>query len=313
MFKKQKRGAKTGTVVILATLLLAFPWKVNALTTESPNFPSCTTKIGVGGDWSHSGSGTQYIPGIGNREGSDDVFQMSSGNFLQCFCPISGSTGIQTNWWNIERTELSNGEIGKFKSEGWMELSGVDYNLYHEKYLAKNLEYTCKQPLATPTNTPFPSATPIPTVAPTKIPGPQSRCFDLEATPLEGSAPLTVKFTGHADDPVSGGKIKEYRFDFADTSGNQPQVWTQADRVAYHRYENPGDYEAKLRVLDNAGNWRESDDCKVKIKVTNVPQVLGTKTGDKLPETGASTVAIALASFAIGFAGIQLYRRFKLI
>jgi PKD repeat protein len=132
----------------------------------------------------------------------------------------------------------------------------------------------------------------------------------LEASPTEGSSPLTVKFTAHADDPATGGKIKEYRFDYGDASGGQPQVWFQTDPVSYHRYELSGNYEAKLKIQDNAGNWRESDDCKATIKVNSVPQVLGSSTPSELPSTGLSLLILSL--LPLGGIGYLLYRHFKL-
>lgn len=162
-----------------------------------------------------------------------------------------------------------------------------------------------------PSPTPTPTLIPLPSPTLTPTPGPQSKCFDLEAEPSGGSAPLTVKFTAHADDPASGGKIKEYRFDFGDASGGQSQVWFQTDRVAYHRYEIAGSYNASLRIQDQAGNWRESDDCKVTITANSVPQVLSATSPKELPVTGMP-VAVGISTLPIGTLGYCLFRRFKL-
>jgi FOG: PKD repeat len=277
----------------------------------APTFPSCENVIFASqGDRAHFDFGTHGIPGVGNLEGSDDVFVIESGNFLQCFCPVTGTTGIQSNWWNVGADGLTTEQINTFKSQGWMfEQSGAGWNLPDDPFLIMNRNFSCVQQVSTPT----PSVTPNPTATPTEGPSvPQSKCFDLEAEPKEGTAPLTVKFTGHADDPSQQGKMKAWRFDFADTSGNQPQVVEQTDKVAYHRYEISGEYEAKLDVQDQAGNWRGGDDCKVKIKVNPKPQILGASTPSELPSTGLPSVILGSLLPLAGM-GYFLYRRFRLV
>ena len=276
-----------------------------------PVFPNCEDKIfSQNGDRAHYDAGTHGIPGIGNMDGRDDVYTLPNGNFLQCFCPTEGNSGIQSNWWNV--SELNQGEIDLNKANGWIfEQSGLGWNLLDDPYLVKNRSFSC----SLPTPTPVPSVTPtnVPSTPTPGIRGPESKCYDLEAKPFEGTAPLTVSFTGHADDPATGGKIKEYKFDFADSSGGQPQVVSQTDRIAYHRYELPGEYVAKLKVQDNAGNWRESGDCEVKIKVSATPKVLGVSTPQVLPATGISAVLGLVAALVFMRVGIYLYKRFKLV
>jgi hypothetical protein len=296
----------------LSVFLLAFLLMAGSLTsivfatTTPPSFPTCESKIfSSDGDWAHYDSGIHGVVGVGNLEGKDDVYSLSDGNFLQCYCPSEGTGGIQSNWWNVERAGLSQSEIDSYQSQGWFKENGSGWNLYNETYLIQNRNFSCEQVTPTPTNAPSVTPTPGPE-------GPQSRCFDLEATPLEGTAPLTVKFTGHADDPATGGKIKEYKFDYGDASGGQPQVWSQTDRVSYHRYEISGEYTAKLDIQDNAGNWRGSDDCRVTIKVNSTPQVLGTSSPDQLPSTGL-TVALMVLIPSLTGAGFYLHSRFRLI
>ena len=290
----------------------------NSVVTESkasenlvPDFPNCEDKIFTqNGDRAHYNGGIHGIPGVGNIEGRDDVYTLTEGNFLQCFCPENGS-GIQSNWWNV--SNLSQGEIDGHKTNGWMfEQSGSGWNLLDDPYLIKNRSFSC----SLPTPTPVPSVTPtnVPFI-PTPTSGPrglESKCYDLEASPSEGTAPLTVRFQGHADDPATQGKIRQYRFDFADASGGQPQVVLQSDKVAYHRYEISGNYKAMLRIQDNAGNWRESGDCEIEIKVHAAPQVLGASSPEVLPATGLPETA-ALLVLVLSPLGFYLYRRFRLV
>ncbi len=320
-------------IIVLAVFLLAYLvinyGRLNIMA-EDATFPTCESKIfSFSGDKAHYDSGVHGIIGVGNLEGKDDVYSLPNGNFLQCFCPNNSLTGTQTNWWDTKTAGLSQDQINQYKSTGWMfEQSGNGWNLLDDPYLAQNRNFSCSAPTATPmptlTTIPSATATVVPSVTPTNVPtqpvitptngpeGPISRCYDLEALPSEGTAPLTVKFIGHADDPATGGKIKQFRFDFADSSGNQQQVVFQTDKEAYHRYELSGNYEATLRIQDNAGNWRESDDCKVTIKVNSAPQVLGASTTAVLPSTGIGE--IILASFVpLVIGGWTMYRRFKLV
>jgi hypothetical protein len=293
-------------LAIFIFLGLTFIDSVKAQTVTPPTFPRCEDRIfSVNGDMAHYDTGIHGIPGVGNREGSDDVYVLTENNFLQCFCPVEGSGGIQSNWWNV--SGLSETEITRFRSEGWLfETSGSGWNLPDDPFLIQNRNFSCVKP--TPTLTP----TTAPLATPTRGPqGPISRCYDLEASPFEGSAPLTVKFTAHADDPSQQGKIKEYRFDYGDAASGQ-QVVFQTDRESYHKYEKSGEYQASVRIQDFAGNWRESDECKVTIKVSAAPQVLGANTPETLPAAGVSLVTL-LVGISLGFVGHFLIKQFKLV
>ena len=320
MDKIQKANIRKLTAVISALVFASNLLKPNQLfagdvnRTEPPSFPTCESKIfSSNGDHDHTVNGNFYVIGVGWRFGTDDVYTLSNGNYLQCYCPNDRSTGIQSDWWNADNADLSDEDISFYKSHGWFEEQGKDRNLPDNTFLVKNRDFSCAQPtpMVTPTATLTP--TPQPTVTPTPGPeGPQSRCFDLEANPSEGTSPLTVRFTAHADDPVTQGKIKDYKFDFGDASGGQPQVWSQTDRVAYHKYELSGEYTAKVDIQDNAGNWRGSDDCRVKIKVNQIPPVLGASTPSKLPTTGLP-VALALLAPSLTVVGVYLYRLYTLV
>ncbi len=167
-------------------------------------------------------------------------------------------------------------------------------------------------PTPTPTLTPTPSITPTPTLTPTPGPEPeQARCSGLSVSPEEGTAPLTVKFTGSGFD--KNGPILEYEFDFGDASSGQPQIWKQKESDAAHKYEYPGTYVASLKVKDQGGQWRDgSGDCKKTITVNSKPQVLGTTTGSRLPETGIPS-GLALGFLPLGLLGLFFYRHFKIL
>lgn len=267
---------------------------------EPPSFPSCLDQTDPG-DWAHYDYGWHQIVADGLLEGADDVYSLEDGKFLQCFCSVDGQ-GIETLWW--EAAGLTQDQIDNLISQGWHFLNGAQWNLKDTLYLAKNVEYVCTEPTPTPT----PTSTPTPT--PTPGEEPESRCTGLSASPSEGTAPLTVRFTGSGYD--EDGEIKRYKFDFGDASGGQPQVWEQDESEAYHRYEYSGEYFAALHVKDSRGNWRNGEnDCKVKITVNGKPKVLAAEIKE-LPKTGAQ--AIALFGFVpLASLGAYLYRRFKLV
>ena len=134
--------------------------------------------------------------------------------------------------------------------------------------------------------------------------------MDLLASVTEGTAPLTVTFTGQGED--TGGNIAEYEFNFGDSSAGQPQLVKTSGNQASHTYHNPGTFIASLLVKDSRGVWHGGDQCKVNLTVRSKPQVLGAQVPPKkLPVTGAPAL-IALGVPAMVGAGAYLYRRFKL-
>ncbi len=71
---------------------------------------------------------------------------------------------------------------------------------------------------------------------------------ELEATPTEGFAPLTVQFdASKSKDP--DGKITEYRWDFGDGA---TEAGADKAKVS-HTYEKTGQYKVKLLVKDDKG------------------------------------------------------------
>lgn len=274
-----------------------------------PSFNTCQNLYGTPGDVASYETGFHQIVGGGLLDGYDNVYSLDGGNYLQCYCPTEGEDGIQTNWWLAD--DLSQEDIDHYKSMGWFYENGMQWNLGDYWYLAKNMDAVCA-PLPTPTLTPTPTATPTITPTLTVTPTPHeeesARCVGISASPTEGSAPLTVHFTGSGFD--KNGSILEYEFDFGDASGFQSQVWRQKESGAAHRYENAGTYIASLRVKDQGGTWRNgSDDCKVTIKVGSTPMVLSTSVPDELPTAGAS------ALFLTGLIplGYYLYKRFRIV
>ena len=312
VIKENNKVIKNSIIVISVFIitLLSGDLILAQTSINPPSFPACNPEIfNERGDWASYETGVHGIPGIGNLEGSDDVYSLTAGNFLQCFCPVSGSTGIQTNWWNIQRAGLTDNQVSQFTASGWIyEGSGLGWNLFDEKYLVKNQEFNCRELPPTPTLTPVPTVTPTPTITPTPKPEPESRCVSLSISPNDGTAPLTVRFNGSGFN--EDGNIQRYRFDFGDSSGGQTQVWEQDGSEAYHRYEYAGTYTASLSVKDSRGNWRDGQsDCKKTITVREQPRVLGAELPSQLPKAGASLAFIG----GIVPLGYYLYKRFKIV
>ncbi|OGM29031.1 hypothetical protein A2962_04540 [Candidatus Woesebacteria bacterium RIFCSPLOWO2_01_FULL_39_61] len=321
MDRKFKLVTFLTTLVFLITFSLDFFSEIitTYANTQPPSFPSCTEKIfEQDGDWAHYDFGVHGVPGVANLEGSDDVYSLSGGNFLQCFCPLGSDQGIQSDWWRVGYLGLSESEIGNFLSQGWIKEQGSGWNLFDDTYLVKNSNFSCVQPTPTPTPTTIPTITPtptttfVPTATPTPGPEPeQARCTGLSVSPQEGTAPLTVRFTGSGFD--KNGPILEYEFDFGDSSGFQPQVWKQKEPEAAHRYENPGTFVATVKVKDQAGIWRDGNsDCKKTITVHGKPQVLAAAKVKGLPEAG-SPIGASGVIISLGSLGVYLYKRFKII
>ncbi len=121
-----------------------------------PTFPSCSELISQPGDHASWRDGWHQIVGGSLVYGSDDVYALEDGNYVQCYCPNEGSEGIQTNWWRT----LS-------EVQGWLVENGLQWNLGDHRYLAQNSSFSCRTP------TPTPSAIPGPTPSPSPTPTPQ--------------------------------------------------------------------------------------------------------------------------------------------
>lgn len=262
-----------------------------------PSFPSCLSLSGTG-NWSSIRNGYNHIPGQEqNIYGDDDVYYLEGGNFVQCLCPANSNTGIQTNWWDITNLEINKDE---YTSNGWFYELGSNWNLFqNNKYLAKNVEYTCRTPQPTVTPSPTPTSTPTPD-------GHSSECVLLSASTTAGTEDLTVEFRGHGND--SAGYVQEYEFNFGDSSSGS-QIVRKTDSAATYRYDNPGNYTAKLMIKDSRGVWKTSSKCQVNINVSNKPQVLGTSTAKELPKTGTN-VLFMFSGIILTLSGLVIYRHF---
>lgn len=88
-------------------------------------------------------TGMHAIVGIiGNLPGSDEVFDIGNNNYTQCYCPVTGTTGIQTNW--LAGGGFSKSDVKAFTANGWILIpNGSDWGLSHQQYLTKNLSSTC--------------------------------------------------------------------------------------------------------------------------------------------------------------------------
>ena len=133
-------------LIILAIILVIFMLASGVRGQEQFDFPFCQDQTG-NGNIAHYDTGLHQIAGNGLLEGSDDVYSLEDGYFLQCFCSPEGQ-GIQTNWTQ------ANGHEGTIWGEQW--------NLGSFEYLYENIEYDCSDVTPTPTVEPTatPSATP---------------------------------------------------------------------------------------------------------------------------------------------------------
>ena len=149
-------------IILFLLIFLAVIASPASAAVSPPDFPSCLAPTGSL-KVSYT-SGTHGIPGdLGTYTGSDSVYQVvGSDRLIQCFCPASGTSGIQTNWWKVG--DLSGGEIDDFVKLGWIYVpSGALWGLDDVAYLAKNVSFSCGggESISTPS-----PATPAPTFSP---------------------------------------------------------------------------------------------------------------------------------------------------
>ena len=146
--------------LIAASLLVAFfllgSFYQGALLAQTsinpPSFPSCQSLYGTAGNIASYSSGPHQIVGNGIVNGFDNVYSQASGNYLQCYCPAEGTSGIQTNWWLAD--SLSQEDVNHYVSLGWFHVNGEQWNLGNHMFLAKNSDAVCAQITPTPTSTP---------------------------------------------------------------------------------------------------------------------------------------------------------------
>jgi len=111
----------------------------------------------------------------------------------------------------------------------------------------------------------------------------------IDATPREGTGPLTVLLDGHYSHDDDG-SIVEYRWDFGDPAS----MGTQVADACEHTFEQPGTYLVKLTVIDDEG----SIDCQqIAIVVTNAPPVAIASVNNENPLPGVTVIFNASASY----------------
>lgn len=155
------------------------------------SFPACRELLQNPGDHASWPQGWHQIVGGPLMYGSDDVYSLENGNYVQCYCPEEGSEGIQTNWW---RTLA---EI-----QGWFVENGLQWNLGDHRYLAQNSSFVCGdiEPTPTPIPGPTPTQTPAPTPTPTAQPSSSSGVGGTSSstteTQNEVAGAIELAFTG---------------------------------------------------------------------------------------------------------------------
>jgi len=87
----------------------------------------------------------------------------------------------------------------------------------------------------------------------------------LTASPISGTAPLSVSFTATASDP--DGSIAQYHWDF---TGDEAVDLTTTTGAASFTYDTAGEYQAQVVVEDNRG---ASAMTSTSITITPPPQV----------------------------------------
>lgn len=143
-----------------------------------------------------------------------------------------------------------------------------------------------------PTNTPV-----VPTSPPTGNQNPE--CIELSASPISGTAPLTVHFVGTGQD--SDGPIKKMEFDYGDGKPQtiEKDVGNRGSIEIDHTYTLSGTFVASLRVADNQGAWSSpNDNCRVEIDPSGGPTVSPRPTSTPTAKggTGPTTTKVPTAS-----------------
>jgi PKD repeat protein len=171
------------------------------------------------------------------------------------------------------------------------------------------------KPVVTPTKAPTPQPTPVPTVVATRVPTPVPTaaptptpntlaCTYLKASPANGTAPLTVTFSGAG--VATGQTITNYLYDFGDSASN-----SNNDVSVIHSYATAGIYTATLRVKGSLGATTSViPNCSVTITTTPTPSAYSkAKTALNLtqnidattkPAAGGDTIRYHLTTKNIG-------------
>jgi hypothetical protein len=154
-------------------------------------------------------------------------------------------------------------------------------------------------------------------------------CIRLDASPQEGTVPLTVSFSAVFEDPKS--QVIEYEFAFGETLDGEAQIVKQNLPNSSYVYNTVGYFTASVQAKDNLGNLigGRGGLCEVTINVqekslTNdenneeedkeeEPDILVANDANELPDTGAFDYLLLGLSAIYLVIGLYLYRRFGLV
>ncbi len=110
----------------------------------------------------------------------------------------------------------------------------------------------------------------------------------IDASPLSGTAPLTVTFDAHYSH--DDGRITEYHWDLGDPHDSAPLTTEKGT----HTYKYPGTYLVKLTVIDDKGAF---DSQQVAITVKNAPPVGNFSISTDAPTVGTTVKFDASGSY----------------
>lgn len=192
---------KVGAVSFAIAAAFSAPAIATATTQSSQNtFPLCI-EMTKDGDKAHYAEGLHQIVDGPLLSGSDAVYVLDDGNFLQCFCPEEGVQGVQTNW--LDASGLEDEEIAALQEQGWHLIeNGPDWGLPSQHYLAKNSDFDCSKRGGTAS--PSPSDSPSP--SPSETPGTESTSTPTPTPMPTGTATSTPSPTPtQTSDNNSGG------------------------------------------------------------------------------------------------------------
>lgn len=128
-------------LIVLALIVISITSAPVAEAATAPQFPSCENASGT--VIAEYDTGVHGIPGkTGTYTGSDKVFVVTEDQILQCYCPDSGSQGIQSNWWKYQ--DISESDLKIFIKTGWVHiLDGSLWGLDNSSYLVQNIPFSC--------------------------------------------------------------------------------------------------------------------------------------------------------------------------
>jgi hypothetical protein len=128
------------TTLLISALSVGVVSPVSADTTF--DFGSCVNPQ-ISASQVNYGSSHGVVGKSPRYSGVDKIYKFENGNVMQCLCPDAGK-GIQTNWLKAEG--YSEKDINVLKKQGWIYVAtGSSWGLSDVPYMAKNIEYTCRE------------------------------------------------------------------------------------------------------------------------------------------------------------------------